>query len=99
MGTTADKIAGKIGSQLRSKIIDLSGLRAAKDIFEEAQLDADGLKKLISKGHDPCHAVYIFAQRFASVLGEKLSERRGNSSKSSVKPRTNISREDLPSAR
>ena len=67
MGTTADKIAGKIGSQLRSKIIDLSGLHAAKDIFEEAQLDADGLKKLISKGHDPCHAVYIFAQRFASV--------------------------------
>jgi hypothetical protein len=43
MGTTADKIAGKIGSQLRSKIIDLSGLRAAKDIFEEAQLDVDGL--------------------------------------------------------
>jgi hypothetical protein len=29
MGTTADKIAGKIGSQLRSKIIDLSGLRGA----------------------------------------------------------------------
>jgi hypothetical protein len=74
MGTTADKIAGTIGSQLRSKIIDLSGRRAAKDIFEEAQLDADGLKKLISKGHDPCHAVYIFAQRFASVLGEQLSE-------------------------
>jgi hypothetical protein len=72
MGTTADKIAGKIGSQLRSKIIDLSGLRAVKDIFEEAQLDSEGLKKLISKGHDPCHAVYIFAQRFASVLGEQF---------------------------
>ena len=74
MGTTADKIAGKIRSQLRSKIIDLSGLRAAKDILEEAQLGADGVKNLISKGHDPCHAVYIFAQRFASVLGEQLSE-------------------------
>jgi hypothetical protein len=73
MGTTADKIAGKIGSQLRSKIIDLSGLRAVKDIFEGAQLDSEGLKKLISKGHDPCHAVYIFAQRFASVLGEQFS--------------------------
>jgi len=72
MGTTADKIAGNIGSQLRSKTIDLSGLRAAKDIFEEAQIGADGLKKLISKGHDRCHAVYIFAQRFASVLGEQL---------------------------
>jgi hypothetical protein len=74
MGTTADKIAGKIGSQLKSKIIDLSSCRAARDIFEEAQLDADGLKKLISKGHDPCHGVYIFAQRFASVVGEQLSE-------------------------
>jgi hypothetical protein len=74
MGTTADKIADRIASQLRSKIIDLSSLRAANDVFEEAQLDADGLKKLISKGHDPCHAVYIFAQRFASVLGEQLSE-------------------------
>ena len=72
MGTTADKIAGNIGSQLRSKTIDLSGLRAAKDIFEEAQIGADGLKKLISKGHDRCHAVYIFAPRFASVLGEQL---------------------------
>ena len=72
MGTTADKIANKIGSQLRSKIIDFSGLRAAKDIFEQAHLDSEGLKRLISKGHDPCHAVYIFAQRFASVLGEQL---------------------------
>ena len=63
MGTTADKIAGKIGSQLRSKIIDLSGLRAVKDIFEGAQLDSEGLKKLISKGHDPCHAVYIFCAK------------------------------------
>ena len=51
MGTTADKIAGKIGSQLRSKIIDLSGLRAAKDIFEEAQLGADGLKNLPPRGN------------------------------------------------
>jgi hypothetical protein len=74
MGTTADKIAGKIASQLKSKIIDLSGLRAARNIFEDAQLGADGLKTLISEGHDPCHAVYIFAQRFASVLGEQLSE-------------------------
>jgi hypothetical protein len=74
MGTTADKIAGKIASQLKSKIIDLSGLRAARNIFEDAQLGADGLKTLISEGHDPCHAVYIFAQRFASVLGEQLCE-------------------------
>ncbi|MBO0755634.1 MAG: hypothetical protein J2P54_07215 [Bradyrhizobiaceae bacterium] len=65
MGTTADKIAGKIGSQLKSKIVDLS---------HEARSDVEGLEKLMSKGYDPCHALYIFAQNFASVLGELLSE-------------------------
>ena len=74
MGTTADKIAGKIASQLKSKIIDLSGLRAAQQIFQEARIDSDGLKELSSKGHDPCHALYIFAQNFASVVSEQLSE-------------------------
>ena len=48
--TTADKIASNIGSQLRSKTIDLSDLRAAKDVFEEAQIGADGLKKLYRRG-------------------------------------------------
>jgi hypothetical protein len=70
MGTTADKIA----SQLKSNVVDLSGLRAARKMLQEARLDADGLKKLTSKGHDPCHALYIFAQNFASILGEQLSE-------------------------
>jgi hypothetical protein len=74
MGTTADKIAGKIASQLKSKITDLSSVRAAQQLFQEARIDADGLKKLMSKGHDPCHALYIFAQNFASVLSEQLSE-------------------------
>ena len=75
MGTTADKIAGRIASQLKSKIIDLSSIRAAQQLFQEARIDADGLKKLMlmSKGHDPCHALYIFAQNFASVLSEQLS--------------------------
>src|SRR6516162_6226012 len=74
MGTTADKIAGKVDSQLKSKIIDLSGIRAAQQLFQEARIDADGLEKLMLKGHDPCHALYIFAQNFASVLGEQLAE-------------------------
>jgi hypothetical protein len=74
MGTTADKIAGKLASQLKSNVVSLSGHRAVRQIFEEARLDPDGLKKLISEGHDPCHALYIFAQNFASVLGEQLSE-------------------------
>ena len=63
MGTTADKIAGRIASQLKSKIIDLSGIRAAQQLFQEAQIDADGLKKLMSKGHDPLScALYICAK-------------------------------------
>jgi hypothetical protein len=74
MGTTADKIAGIIASQLKLKIIDLSSIRAAQQLFQEARIDADGLKKLMSKGHDPCHALYIFAQNYASVLGEQLAE-------------------------
>jgi hypothetical protein len=70
MGTTADKIAGKIASQLKSNVVSLSGHRAVRQVFEEARLDADRLKDLISEGRDPCHAIYIFAQNFASVLGE-----------------------------
>jgi len=72
MGTMADKIARKIASQLKSNVVDLSGHRAVRQIFQEARLDAEGLKKLTSKGHDPCHALYIYGQNFASVLGEQL---------------------------
>jgi hypothetical protein len=68
MGTTADKIAGRIASRLNPKIIHLSDIRAAQQLFQEAQIDTDGVRKLTSKGHDPCHALYIFAQNFASVL-------------------------------
>ena len=74
MRTTADKIAGKIASQFKSNVVDLSGHRTMWEVLEEAQLDVDRLKRLISDGRDPCHALYIFAQNFASVLGEQLSE-------------------------
>jgi hypothetical protein len=73
MGTTADKIATKIASQLKWKI-NLSGIRAAQQLLQEAQTDADAQKKFVAKGHDPCHALYIFAQNFASMLSEQLSE-------------------------
>jgi len=74
MGTTADKIARKAAFQLKSKIIDHSGIRAGQQVFQPARVDADGLKELLSKGHDPCHALYIFGQNFASVLAERLSQ-------------------------
>jgi hypothetical protein len=58
MGTTAE-IAGRITSRLKSKITDLSDIRAAEQFFQEAQIDADGVKKLALTGHDPCHALSL----------------------------------------
>ncbi len=60
--------------QLKSNVVSLSRHRAVRQVFEEARLYADRLKDLISEGREPCHAIYIFAQNFASVLGEQLSE-------------------------
>jgi hypothetical protein len=74
MGMTANKIAGKIASQLKLNVVALSGQRAARQICEEVPLDSDWQKSLISKGHDPCHAAYIHAQNIASVLAERVSE-------------------------
>ena len=73
MGTTADKIARTIASHPRSNVIGLAGRRAAREIFREARLDVDALRKLTAAGHDPCHAAYIYGQNIASVLAEQLS--------------------------
>ena len=73
MGTTADKIARNIASHARSNVIDLAGRRATREIIREARLDGDRLRELTAKGHDPCHAAYIYGQNIASVLGEQLS--------------------------
>jgi hypothetical protein len=73
MGSVADKIAKKIAAQGRSKVIDLAAWREGKEIACEAGLDDDRLAHLLSEGYDPCHALYIFGQNVASILGEQIS--------------------------
>ena len=73
MGTTADKLAKFIFSQERNGVIDLSAYRTTKASLEEAHLDENRLGQLLAKGRDPAHAVFIYAQNFASVMAEKMS--------------------------
>ena len=73
MGTTAGKIAAKIASQLKPNVFGLMHQGAAQAIVRDSRLDADRVRKLTAKGHDPCHAIYTSAQNFASVVGEQLS--------------------------
>jgi len=42
-------------------------------MLQEAKVDGDDIKKLVSEGYDPCHAVYIHAQRLTSIVAEQLS--------------------------
>ena len=73
MGSVADKIAKKITMQIRSNVIDLSSYRAGRELANEAGLDTDRVRKLVQQGSDPCHALYVVGQNFASVLAEQIS--------------------------
>ena len=73
MGTTAEKIARTIGLQAKSPVIDLASHRTARQLLRDARVEGDEIKKLISEGYDPSHAVYIYAQNLTSVLAEQLS--------------------------
>ena len=73
MGSVADKIAKKITMQIRSNVIDLSSYRAGRELAHEAGLDTDRVRKLVQQGGDPCHALYVVGQNFASVLAEQIS--------------------------
>jgi hypothetical protein len=76
VGSVANKIAKRIAAQGRSKVIDLAAWREGKEIARETRLDADYLNDLLSGDCDPCHALYIFAQNVASILGEQISGMR-----------------------
>ena len=73
MGTTADKIAKAILAHERSGVIDLSTYRAGKVAVDDARLGDDRLRELLAKGSDPAHAVFTYAQNFASFLCEQMS--------------------------
>jgi hypothetical protein len=73
MGTTADKIAKAILAQERSVVIDLSSYRAGKAAIEDARLGDGRLRELLTRGYDPAHAAFIYAENCASFLSEQMS--------------------------
>jgi hypothetical protein len=73
MGTTADKIAKAILAHERSGVVDLSSYRAQKAAIEDARLGDGRLRELLTKGYDPAHAAFIYAQNCASFLSEQMS--------------------------
>ena len=79
MGATADKITKAVLAHERTGVIDLSSYRAAKVAVEDARLGDDRLRELLARGYDPAHAVFIYAQNFASFLSEQLSSDEGAS--------------------
>lgn len=74
MGSVANKIAKKVRSSGKSKVVDLAGWREGRELALEAGLgdDAQALSKRFAD-HDPCHAMYILGQNFASVMAELIS--------------------------
>jgi hypothetical protein len=73
VGTTADKVAKVVFSQERNGVVDLSAYRATKASLEDAHLDENRLGELVAEGRDPAHAVFIYAQNFASLMAEEMS--------------------------
>lgn len=67
MASTTDRIAARITPRLRSKLVALTGLG-------DARTDAGAVTALVSKGHDPGHARYLFAQNFGSIVSGELSD-------------------------
>ena len=76
MGSVADKIAKKILSGRRSKVVDLAGWREGRAMALEAGFGEDGLVLDKLAGHDPCHALYVLGQNVASLMAESISGMR-----------------------
>jgi hypothetical protein len=73
MGTTAEKIARNVAVQVKAPVVDLAAHRSARQIIKDAQIDRDDLQRLIAKGLDPSHAVYVHAHALISMTAEQLS--------------------------
>ena len=76
MGSVADKIAKKIVSSGRSKVVDLASWREGRKMALEAGFGEDGLALRDTAGGDPCHALYAVGQNIASLMAESISEMR-----------------------
>lgn len=74
MGSVANKIAKKLKSSAKSKVVDLPTWREGRELALEAGLgdDAQALAKRFAD-HDPCYAMYVLGQNFASVMAELIS--------------------------
>ena len=76
MGSVADKIAKKIISSAKSKVVDLAGWREGRKMALEAGFGDDGLALGKFAGLDPCHTLYVVAQNVASLMSESISTMR-----------------------
>ena len=73
MGSVANRIAKKVVSAGRSKVIDMDLWRDARDMLAQEGFDGDGpIPEKFADLH-PCHAVYVMAQNLASILSESIS--------------------------
>ena len=77
MGSVANKIAKKVKSSGKSKVFSLAGFREGRKLALEAGFgdDVPTLSKRFAD-YDPCHAIYIFGQNFASIMGELIADLR-----------------------
>ncbi len=76
MGSVADRIARKIISASKSRVVDLASWREGRKIAIEAFLGRDGRISRTSSDRDPCYAQYALGQNFASILSEFISGMR-----------------------
>ena len=74
MGSVANKIAKKILSSRKSKVIDLESWREGWQMVLKAGSSDDAVNMYAD--HDPNLAPYIFGQNVASFISESLSEMR-----------------------
>ena len=70
MGSVADKIAKKVSSQIRAKVIDLAEYRAGRERALESGLDGSRFKELVEQGYDPAFAYYTAGVSLVALFAQ-----------------------------
>ena len=73
MGSVADKIAKKVASQIRAKVIDLADYRAGRERALEAGPDGSRFKQLVEEGYDPAFAFYTAGMSLVALFAQAIS--------------------------
>ena len=73
MGSVADKIAKKVSSQIRAKVIDLAEYRAGRERALESGLDGSRFKELVEQGYDPAFAYYTAGVSLVALFAQAIS--------------------------